>query len=206
MINKLLVLLFSLLGIIILIYSFFLPIDSEIYRLLWYYDFVLCLYFLFDFFKQFFESKNKLHFFFTVGWLDLLSAVPVFYQFRFFRIFRIVRIVRIINSISSFSSIIDFVKRKPKNSFFGFAIFFIVSSFLITSAGVLYVEQDIGNINTAEDCLWWAMVTITTVGYGDLFPVTNLGRFLAMILIFTGIVSFGTLLSYFNGRLNSVNK
>lgn len=203
MINKLLVLLFSLLGIVILIYSFFLPTDSEIYRLLWYYDFILCLYFLFDFLKQFFESKNKLRFFFTVGWLDLLSAVPVMYQFRFFRIFRIVRIIRILNSITSLASILDFVKSKPKQSFFGFIIFFIVSSLLITSVGVLYLEQEVGNITTAEDCLWWAMVTISTVGYGDLYPVTNLGRFLAMILIFTGVVSFGALLSYINGRLNS---
>ncbi|MFO7701982.1 potassium channel family protein [Psychroflexus maritimus] len=203
MINKLLVLLFSLLGIVILIYSFFLPTDSEIYRLLWYYDFILCLYFLFDFLKQFFESKNKFRFFFTVGWLDLLSAVPVMYQFRFFRIFRIVRIIRILNSITSLASILDFVKSKPKQSFFGFIIFFIVSSLLITSVGVLYLEQEVGNITTAEDCLWWAMVTISTVGYGDLYPVTNLGRFLAMILIFTGVVSFGALLSYINGRLNS---
>jgi len=203
MINKLLVLLFSLLGIVILIYSFFLPTDSEIYRLLWYYDFILCLYFLFDFLKQFFESKNKFRFFFTVGWLDLLSAVPVMYQFRFFRIFRIVRIIRILNSITSLASILDFVKSKPKQSFFGFIIFFIVSSLLITSVGVLYLEQEVGNITTAEDCLWWAMVTISTVGYGDLYPVTNLGRFLAIILIFTGVVSFGALLSYINGRLNS---
>lgn len=203
MINKLLVLLFSLLGIVILIYSFFLPTDSEIYRLLWYYDFILCLYFLFDFLKQFFESKNKFRFFFTVGWLDLLSAVPVMYQFRFFRIFRIVRIIRILNSITSLASILNFIKSKPKQSFFGFIIFFIVSSLLITSVGVLYLEQEVGNITTAEDCLWWAMVTISTVGYGDLYPVTNLGRFLAMILIFTGVVSFGALLSYINGRLNS---
>lgn len=203
MINKLLVLLFSLLGIVILIYSFFLPTDSEIYRLLWYYDFILCLYFLFDFLKQFFESKNKFRFFFTVGWLDLLSAVPVIYQFRFFRLFRIVRIIRILNSITSLASILDFVKSKPKQSFFGFIIFFIVSSLLITSVGVLYLEQEVGNITTAEDCLWWAMVTISAVGYGDLYPVTNLGRFLAMILIFTGVVSFGALLSYINGRLNS---
>jgi voltage-gated potassium channel len=71
---------------------------------------------------------------------------------------------------------------------------------VITTTVVLYIEQDVGNIKTAEDALWWCIVTITTVGYGDLFPVTNAGRVIAVILIVTGISSFGAAISYISEK------
>ena len=53
--------------------------------------------------------------------------------------------------------------------------------------------QSAGNIKTAEDALWWAITTITTVGYGDRFPVTTEGRLLAGVLMIAGVGLFGTL-------------
>jgi voltage-gated potassium channel len=48
------------------------------------------------------------------------------------------------------------------------------------------------NIKTAEDAVWWSVVTITTVGYGDRYPVTSEGRFLGGILMFAGVGLFAT--------------
>jgi len=48
------------------------------------------------------------------------------------------------------------------------------------------------NIKTAEDAIWWAFVTITTVGYGDRYPVTTEGRIIAAFLMITGVALFGT--------------
>jgi len=48
------------------------------------------------------------------------------------------------------------------------------------------------NIKTAGDAIWWAFVTITTVGYGDRFPVTSAGRIIAAFLMITGVALFGT--------------
>lgn len=48
------------------------------------------------------------------------------------------------------------------------------------------------NIKTAEDAIWWAFVTITTVGYGDRFPVTTEGRIIAALLMTAGVGLFGT--------------
>jgi hypothetical protein len=69
---------------------------------------------------------------------------------------------------------------------------------------VLYLEKDVGNIKTAEDALWWSYITITTVGYGDFYPVTNLGKLSASILILNGIAIFGAIISYINERVNTI--
>jgi voltage-gated potassium channel len=174
------------------------PDTSEIYRVLLYFDFVLCLFFIYDFFKQLYQSEHKWRYFYTSGWLDLLSSIPIVSETQLFRIFRIIRIVRIIRSIGSFKTIINFVREEVKSSLFGLLIFVQVTGIFLATLSVLYVEKDAGNIKTAEDALWWSFITITTVGYGDHYPVTNLGRFLAVILTILGIVSFGALISFIN--------
>lgn len=60
-----------------------------------------------------------------------------------------------------------------------------------------------GNITTAEDALWWSFITITTVGYGDFYPVTNIGKLIAFILIVCGIATFGTTISYITEKASS---
>jgi voltage-gated potassium channel len=63
------------------------------------------------------------------------------------------------------------------------------------SIAVLNFESaaDEGNIRTAADALWWAITTVTTVGYGDLYPVTIEGRLVAVVLMVTGVGTFATL-------------
>lgn len=65
------------------------------------------------------------------------------------------------------------------------------------SISLLQVEHDANsNIKTAEDAIWWAFVTITTVGYGDKYPVTTEGRIIAAFLMVTGVGLFGTFTGY----------
>lgn len=68
---------------------------------------------------------------------------------------------------------------------------------IFSSIAVLQVENDPNsNIKTAEDAIWWAYVTITTVGYGDKFPVTTEGRLIAALLMTVGVGLFGTFTAY----------
>ena len=53
-------------------------------------------------------------------------------------------------------------------------------------------ERDEGNIKTAEDAFWWSVTTVTTVGYGDRFPMTSEGRAVAVLLMIAGVGMFGT--------------
>jgi voltage-gated potassium channel len=52
------------------------------------------------------------------------------------------------------------------------------------------------NIKTAEDALWWSAATVTTVGYGDFYPKTTLGRIIAVMLMISGVGLFGTFTAY----------
>ena len=64
---------------------------------------------------------------------------------------------------------------------------------LFSSIAILQVEdQPNSNIKSAEDALWWSYVTITTVGYGDKYPVTTEGRLIAAVLMTVGVGLFGT--------------
>lgn len=194
-VSNIIISLLSLFSIFLLTLTFFIPHDSEIYQLLSYFDFVLCFIFLLDFFTQFAKAENKWKYFYTIGWLDLLSSIPVIYEFRFIRIFRVFRVLRIIKSTRL---LVAFIKRNKATSLYGFIVFTAFVTLVITTTSVLYLEQNVGNIKTAEDALWWSFVTITTVGYGDYYPVTGPGKLLASILIFCGIASFGAVISYVN--------
>jgi voltage-gated potassium channel len=69
----------------------------------------------------------------------------------------------------------------------------IISSILILRLERLSPE---GNIKTGEDALWWALVTITTVGYGDFYPVSDLGRIIGAIVIIVGVGLYGVIISF----------
>ncbi len=202
-VNKLIVALLSLLSIGLLTTTFFLPPDSEINILLHYYDFALCAVFFYDFLNQLFSQEKKMKYLMTWGWLDFLSSVPLVAEFRFVRAFRIFRVFRI---IKSFKILIDFIRSHRISSLYGLIVFTAVIILVITSTLVLYLEQDVGNIKTAEDALWWSYVTITTVGYGDYYPVTSEGKFLSGILILTGIASFGAVISYITAKVSIIKE
>jgi voltage-gated potassium channel len=68
---------------------------------------------------------------------------------------------------------------------------------IFSSIAILQVEKDpASNIKSAEDAIWWAYVTITTVGYGDKYPVTTEGRVIAAVLMTAGVGLFGTFTAY----------
>lgn len=202
-VSKIIIMLLSIFSIFLLSLTFFIPETSEVYRLLTIYDYLLCAVFIYDFSHQFLTHEQKWKYMYTVGWLDLLSSIPVVSHLRFVRIFRIFRILRIIKSIRL---LLQFVKENKAMSLYGFVIFSVFMVLIICTTAVLYVEEPVGNIKTAEDALWWSFITITTVGYGDLYPVTNIGRLITVVLIIAGVTSFGALISYIDHRTGSLKQ
>ena len=173
---------------------FVLPIETS--KLLNFVDNLICLVFFIDFIRRFNKAKNKLKFM-RWGWIDLVSSIPVVDYFRAGRLLRLIRLVRIVRAFRSSKELVSYVfKNKAKGAFTSVSIFAILL-IIFSSIAILQVENtENGNIKSAEDALWWAYVTITTVGYGDKFPVTTEGRLIAVILMTAGVGLFGTFTAY----------
>jgi voltage-gated potassium channel len=186
----------SIYVIIALIVDTFFPISKEVSRLLHDIDYIICIIFFIDFLHRLFTAKNKWEYM-RWGWIDLVSSIPVIYfsAGRLFRVFQLVRVLRAIRSINYLSHY--FLNNKIKSAFTSAAILAFLA-IMLSAIGILQVEKDApgAKITSAEDALWWAYVTITTVGYGDKYPVTTEGRIIAAVLMTVGVGLFGTFTAY----------
>jgi voltage-gated potassium channel len=174
----------------------FYDLDPEVSRLLRVIDDAICLFFIFEFFYRLYHARNRLGFL-KWGWIDLVASLPsfVFGGFHQERILRLVRLLRILRTFRSAESFIHgFFKKRQQAAFASIALIAVLMT-IFSSIAILEVEQSRpdANIKTAEDAIWWSYVTITTVGYGDLYPVTRSGRIIAGILMTVGVGIFGAL-------------
>lgn len=170
-----------------------LRVPHEIARLIFFVDTAICGMLLLDFVWRFAHAPSKPRFM-QWGWLDLLACIPAVPALRWGRLFRIVRVVKLIFALRSFRALLAQFVYKRRQAGLASALVLTVFVICFASIGVLLVEHDpASNIRTAEDALWWAMVTITTIGYGDCYPVTDAGRLIATVLMVSGIGLFGTL-------------
>jgi voltage-gated potassium channel len=168
------------------------PPGSEIQQLLTYADTGVCFLFLGDFFLSLYRAENRWRYLYTWGWLDLLSSVPTLDVARWGRFARIARIVRVLRGIRATKILTSLVLEKRRESGLLAAALLALLLLTLASISILHVETEPGsNIKTAEDAIWWALTTITTVGYGDRFPVTSEGRMVAGILMCAGVGLFG---------------
>jgi voltage-gated potassium channel len=206
---NLLVIVLSIYVLLALMFDTFLKLPVEISRVLYITDNIICVVFLIDFIKRLSEAENKLKFM-QWGWIDLLSSIPMFDFMRVGRAFRLIRLLRILRAFRSTRHLIQHIFRKRTKGTLTAAAVIAILMIIFSSIAILQVETDSNsNIKTAEDAIWWAYVTITTVGYGDKFPVTTEGRIIATMLMTVGVGLFGTftayLASWFIGENKKVN-
>lgn len=137
--------------------------------------------------------------------IDLLAIFPSYRGLRVLRVLVLFRAFKMLRYAKSLTSFLDVLKNKK----FELLTLLTLSAFFIFIAGImLYVfegDNDNPNIHNLFDAFYWALITISTVGYGDISPVTTEGRVVTMLIIFTGIglISFVTsiIVSSFNERL-----
>ena len=119
------------------------------------------------------------------GWLDFLGSLP---YGRALRLFRLVRVLQAFAAYGWKATIKWFVANRAQGTFFLVLALLIV---VLEGGGLLVLWFEAGapgaNIETGGEALWWGVVTITTVGYGDYYPVTGGGEVVATIMIFSGV-------------------
>jgi voltage-gated potassium channel len=170
---------------------FFTP-GTETRQLLEYADNGICLIFIVDFGISLYRSPNRWRYLYTWGWLDLLSSLPALDVARWGRAARLARIVRVLRGVRATRILASVVlERRAQSSFLAAALIALLLV-IFTSISILQLETvPESNIRTANDALWWALTTITTVGYGDRYPVTMEGRLVAGVLMCAGVGLFG---------------
>jgi len=174
----------------------FVPFPAQIHGVLNLFDVLIALIFLADFFFRLIRVSKKWQYLRTWGWLDLLSGIP-FPIFNIARVARFVRVVFIVRKMRLQDVESSITKHPARSMFIGtaFLTFLVV---VIGSALELRFEEFAphATIVTGGDALWWAVVTIATVGYGDTYPITEGGRITATFVMAVGIVLFGVLTSF----------
>lgn len=182
------------LGALILDTLFVLPKETSL--LLNYIDIGICIFFFIDFCIRFYQSENKLKFM-RWGWVDLISSIPMINVLRLGRIFRLIRLIRIIKAFHTTQQFISYVFKNKAKGTFSSATILAILMIIFSSIAILQVEDTYNsNIITAGDAIWWAFTTITTIGYGDRYPVTTEGRIIALFLMTVGVGLFGTFTAY----------
>ena len=177
-------------------------------RIFWYFDLISGMCFVIDYLLRWattdFSSKHNkvvaflIYPFTPMAIIDLLSILPTFNlinpTFKVVRISRLLKILRVIKFIRYYEPleiILAVVRRQSKIlwTVFSLAIFYI----FITALIMFNAEEDI-NPETGHylfdnffDAFYWAACTLTTVGYGDLYPISDVGRVISIISSMVGI-------------------
>ncbi len=184
----------SVLSIINLILMLLLKNDQSLSYVVGVINAIMMPIFLGDFFYRFFTTHSKKAYFFRgFGWADLLSSLP-FPQLKILRIFRLWRVIRLFIEFGARNLVREFLTHRAENALYT-VVFLVLCVLEFGSLAMLYAESSspAANITTASDAIWWAYVTITTVGYGDQYPVTTNGRIIAVLVMTAGVGLFGTL-------------
>ena len=156
------------------------------------------------------SMKKKLHYMITpAAIVDLLAIFPAYRPLRVLRIFVLFRVLKLLRYAKSINQFVEVITNKR----FELLTLLFLLLFIVTTAGIaIYVLEECINpeITSLFDALYWSLVTITTVGYGDIAPVTDAGRAISMLTIISGIgmISFATsvIVSAFSERLSEIKE
>lgn len=155
-------------------------------------DWIIYAFFVVDYVVRFILADGKKEFFKENLW-DLIAIIPFNSAFRVFRMARFVKLLRFAKFLRLGALSARFAKRSSRfldTNGFKFVLIICAVAVLVSAVAMTSFEH-----MKFQDALWWSFVTATTVGYGDLSPVSGAGRIVACLLMLTGIGLIGSLTS-----------
>ena len=141
------------------------------------------------------NTKVRLKYLFSFpAIIDLIAILPSLLAFlfpsvdlRFIRVLRIFRFLKFSRYSSSINNLLKVIWDQRKS--FGAAFFILFIMLILASSGIYMFEKEAqpDKFGSIPKAMWWSIVTLTTVGYGDVYPVTTLGKVFGSIIIILGI-------------------
>ena len=130
----------------------------------------------------------------ALGVIDLLAVLPFWFallvpvDLRAFLVFRVVRFLKLARYSAGMNSLLEALYAERRALFGCFVM--LVGSALFAASVMYLIERNAqpDKFGTIPDAMWWAIVTLGTIGYGDVVPITPLGRVVAGITIFVGLI------------------
>lgn len=156
---------------------------------------VCIVIFLIEYFLRIYVAERRLRYIFSFyGMIDFLAILPFFLTkvfdlrslraFRIFRIFRAFKLIRYNRALNRFALVAKLIREEV-------ILFLIVTGIFLflASAGIFYFENEAQPKVFASifHSAWWAIVTLTTVGYGDVYPITVGGKLFTFFILMLGV-------------------
>ena len=178
---------------------------AEVDTVLFETDALICVVFLFDVARSVSRASDRRAYVFGVrvgrsipyGLIEFLGSLPGLTILRPLRLVRLRETSRVVGIHRPRYLIAEFLAQRAQS-----AAYVVVLAALLTltiGASLMAVVEEPApnaNITTGGDAFWWAFVTMTTVGYGDTYPVTEAGRFIGMVTMAVGVAIIGVLSSF----------
>lgn len=191
--------------LLVLLQYFYNPIGDALLAIL-YFDVVVSVILGIDLFIRARESKKPLKYILKHVY-EIPALIPVYAIFLLngetifgasLKGLRFIHIFRAIHTLSRIIIVFDEIKNRLV-----FIIFFSIATVTAGALSVYVVERNApeSTITNLGDAFWWAVVTVTTVGYGDVYPVTFEGRVIATVVMIVGIAILGILISTLGAQL-----
>ena len=151
--------------------------------------------FTIEYIARIYFSEKKIKFLFSFyGIIDLLAILPFYlslgFDLRSVRAFRLIRVFRIFK-LTRYNKAVIFFRDALKESKEELFVFTFLALFLVylTSVGIYYFEKDLQpeEFGSVPQAFWWSVVTLTTVGYGDVTPISTAGKVFTSVILFIGL-------------------
>lgn len=182
----------SILSILNIFLAFFYK-DADMEGILNIMNGLFSIIFLGDFVFRISTVPSKSTYFFRdFGWADLFASLP-FPQFKVLRVFRLFRVYRLMTKIGPKVIVNTLVNDRAGSALY---VLLLMGVMVLEFGALAVLKQEQANpdanIKTASDAVWYVLVTISTVGYGDRYPTTDPGRLVGALTIIIGVGIFGT--------------